>query len=336
MLIEKSNRIAVVHHWDGDGIASAAIIERIYANRKTLHFIIPQIGLYKADAISIEEVKHFNPDMLLILDYALNREDLNLLEERLGVTVGVVDHHATKPRDKAFCNPIAMGGAEELYPATSYILYKALNPNDFDANIRDLVALGIVGDLNWRDKLDLTNWIPGYSGSLKQLRYAATIIDSCYRLGDYNSIHHARRKLAKDGLKGVVGDIHLESRCRITEDELKKVMNTIKPAERHGSILVFRVETENYITSSIGRELAKRYPNNIVMLVNKVRRLGIDYIYVRSIKHKLRDALKMLRTKGLNVGGKDMVLVVTCRKPKCYEEQEVLSVLKAHLNKIHR
>ncbi len=332
-LIEESNRIAVVHHWDSDGIASAALIEKVYAYRKALSFTVPRIGLYRASAIPIENLRHSNPDILLILDYGLSREDLEHLEKKLGITIAVIDHHVTQPRDRAFCNPIAMGSSEDLYPATTYVLYRALDL-DTDTQILDLVALGIVGDFGWRPRLDLTRWIPEYSGSLELLKHVASIVDSCYRLGDYDCIRYVRRKLTKAGLSGIVSDTYLESKYRRVDNELRYLLETLQPSERRGPLLIFRAETESYITSFIGRELAKRFPNSMVILINKVRSLGMGYIYVRSLSHRLRDVLEELRAKGLEVGGKDMVFVVTCKSLECDEERDVLYALEAHLKSV--
>ncbi len=332
-LIEESNRVAIVHHWDSDGIASAVLIEKIYADRKSLSFTVPQIGLYRASAIPIENLRHSNPDILLILDYSLSLEDLEYLEKEFGIAIAVVDHHVTQPRDKAFCNPVAMGSPEDFYPATTYVLYRALDLGT-DTEILDLIALGIVGDLGWRPKLDLTRWIPGYSRSLELLKYVASIVDSCYRLGDYDCIHYAHRKLAEAGLSGVVSDTYLRSKYRHVDKELRYLLETLYPSERRGPLLIFRAETESYITSFIGRELAKRFPNNVVILINRVRSLNMGYIYVRSLSHRLRGILKLLRAKGLEVGGKDTVFVVTCKNPECVEERDVLYTLEAHLKSV--
>jgi len=333
MVIEESNRIAVVHHWDSDGVASAVLIEKVYAYRKTLSFSVPRIGLYTADAISVEDLRRFNPDTLLVLDYGLSGEDLEYLEKKLGVTIAVVDHHITQPRDEVFCNPIAMGNSEDLYPATAYILYRAL---DLDANteILDLVALGIVGDIGWKPRLDLTRWIPGYNRSLELLKHVTSIVDSCYRLGDYDCIYYVRRKLAEAGLSAIINDAYLEFKYRHIDNELKYVLENLQPSERYGPLLIFRVETESYITSLIGRELAKMFPKNVVVLINRIRSLGMGYIYVRSLSYRLRDALELLRVKNLDVGGKDTVFVIGCKNYECDEEQDTLYILKNHLKNI--
>ena len=326
-LVRRGRRVAVVHHWDCDGVASSALLTKL-VDIEELAFFIPRIGLYSVDAVPIKEIGSADPDLVILLDYGMSGDRVDELEKRLGKPVAVIDHHVVEGRSKAFCNPVASGFPEELYPSTTYVLFQELGAfNDRDKRILDLVALGIVADLGWRADLDLSRWLPSYSGSLEALRMAAAMVDSCYRLGDYACIDYARGKLLGD-IENVVNDPYLRSRYELVEREIRSALEHAAPTHAKGSTLVFEIDTSSYVTSAIGRELAKRYPRNVVVLVNRVRSLGMGYVYVRSASRSLRNVLTELRSRGLVVGGKDRVVVVTCSSMKCEELGEVLNALK--------
>ena len=101
----------------------------------------------------------------------------------------------------------------------------------------------------------------------------------------------------------------------------------------HGGVVVYRVVTDCYLTSQLGRELTARYPESIVALVNGVRRLGSAYIYVRSRRFSLRGVLERVRSV-MRAGGKDKVFVVPCRS-NCEEElAELLPLLSEHCEEL--
>jgi len=89
---------------------------------------------------------------------------------------------------------------------------------------------------------------------------------------------------------------------------------------------VFKLRTRSYITSLIGRELAYRFSNSVVVLLHIVEKLDCKYIYVRSMRYGLRSVLSEIKAHGLTVGGKDKVLVVTV-----HDEVAELSKVITHL-----
>jgi hypothetical protein len=308
----RDGTLAVVHHWDSDGIASAAIVSRLRSNAV---FCVPRIGLFSGDAVPAFE----GCDGILVLDYGISVGEVEALEGRLGVPVAVVDHHVNGARERLFCNPVALGGREGEWPSTTWVMRWLLGLEGFD----DLVALGLVGDLGFRaagflNRLDARL-------SLEELLLAASLVDSCYRAVDYEGIAYARRVLSDSGVRAVLRDDRLRGTLEGVEQEFSAVLGTLEPEVR-GSVVVYRVVTDRYLTSQLGRELAARHPESIVVLVNRVRRLGSAYIYVRSRRFSLRRVLERVRP-AMRAGGKDKVFVVSCRS-NCEEElAELLPLL---------
>jgi len=334
-LIDTCNTMAIVHHWDSDGIASAAILKRVYGSKDTTTlFLVPRIGIYRVSAIPIQQLAKVKPDLVLITDYSIDGREVDELERLLGVNTAVIDHHVTYPRTKAFCNPVALGEAEERYPSTTYLLHRALHIAN-DRELMDLVALGIVGDIGWKPKIDLSLWLPDYRGSIDILKHVVNTIDSCYRLGDYGCINYVLNRLSDEGIEAVLDDKYLESMRNSVEKEYIEVLRDIKPVLDVMQVTIFRINTVSYLTSLIGRELAKRFPNKVVMLVNTVESLGVGYVYVRSLNYRLRRVMEFLRSRGLEVGGKDSVFVVTCKSTSCKDEEElVYNAIVSYLNDV--
>ncbi|MHC1601075.1 MAG: DHH family phosphoesterase [Candidatus Nezhaarchaeales archaeon] len=314
-LLKNFKRIAVIHHWDSDGLASAALIGRYLSKFNVdTSFHIPKIGIYAIEAINLSEIKEQEPEALLILDYGIPVSHIEKLESLLGVDVIVVDHHINDVRSKSFFNPIAEGLSEDEYPSTTWVLRDLIDVEDS----LDLVALGVVGDLGKRleDKAlkgIIEGFISKFGLALDDIYEASNLVDSCYRLLDYSSIHYARRLLEDRGVEGVLRSPILDEKLLELKDEVDRALHSLKLIENGRSIKIFELATKSYITSLIGRELAHKFKNSIIMLIHEVKGLGLTYIYVRSLKFNLRGVLEALRKdQSMNIGGKDKVFVVTC------------------------
>jgi len=316
--LRTASSVAILHHWDADGIASAAILPKILNTR--IFFYVPKIGCYGLEAINIEWLRSLPLSLVLILDYGLPVEDVLKLEKTLNVKVAVIDHHLNRPLSNCFCNPVAMGFSEENYPSTTWVIRDLFNVKNLDL----YVALGIVGDLGKAiENHKFKNWVikkcQEHGLLLKDLFKAVEAIDSCYRLVDYNCINHARKVLTEFGVKGVLNDTLLSKNRDIVRENIGKALEKTELIRDYGKVKLFKLECDNYLTSIIGRELAYRFRGSVIVFDNAVKKLGLEYIYVRSYSFNLRNILSKLKSKGFNVGGKDYVFVVTC-KGKCGKE----------------
>ena len=330
-LIEEASKVSIIHHWDSDGIASAVLIAKKYKD-KISSFIIPRIGEYNIEAIDVNELKKLNPDLVLILDYGIPLSQLKILEKSIGVKVAVIDHHVNEFTVNAFCNPIAFGCAEEEYPSTTWVLREILGLEEFP----DIVALGIIGDLGKAIKdSSLLRWIEENIKSrglvIDDIIHAVNVVDSCYRLVDYECIDYVRRVLIEHKVKDIITDDYLRSKLLRLSEELSKALSSVKLVKEHdGFIKVFKVTTDAYITSLIGRELAYKHHNSIIVLQHEVKKLNKKYIYIRSYKYNLRSVLEAFKSMNMNVGGKDKVLVISC-DGKTYEMDTIINTIATYI-----
>lgn len=322
--------VAILHHWDADGIASAAILSKIL-NIQTF-FYVPKIGYYGLEAINVEWLRSLPLSLILILDYGLPVEDVLRLEKTLNVKVAVIDHHLNNTLNNCFCNPVAMGFTEENYPSTTWVIRDLFNVKNLDL----YVALGVVGDLGKAiEDHRLKNWVietcRKHGLFLKDLFKAVEAIDSCYKLVNYNYIEYARKVLTEFGVKGVLNNALLSKNKDIIRENVINALENIELVKDYGKVKLFKLECDNYLTSIIGRELAYRFKDSIIVFDNNVKKLGLKYIYIRSYSFNLRNILNELKSKGFNVGGKDYVLVITCKREYGKEINTVLNTLLKHV-----
>ena len=330
--MEKSEKIAIIHHWDSDGIASSTIITNML-KRKEFFFYIPKIGVYNIESIDINRLRDLSPSTILILDYGISTKELSKLKDILDVNIAIIDHHVNNIVDNiTLCNPIAFGYSGSSYPSTTWVIKELLRVEDLD----DIIALGLLGDLGKSIiSHKLNEWIlkicQKHNLALSELFEAVNIIDSCYKLIDEDCINYARNTLIKQGVKGVLNNEFLKNKFETLKMVVDYALKNVDLIKDYGVIKLFELSNDYYITSHIGREIAYRFKNNVIILKHFIQKLDLTYIYVRSYKYRLRNILEKLRHEGLHVGGKDYVFVVTCNN-NCYEELDlILKVLMKHL-----
>jgi single-stranded DNA-specific DHH superfamily exonuclease len=208
-----AEKVFIVHHWDADGVASAALLARRLGG-KLVGTDVPRIGVYAAEAVP-EPPRNA---LLVVLDYGIPGPEYDKLAERTSTPIAVVDHHAVEPprRLSTYCNPVALKkGSERDYPGNSLLVYKLLG-EPRDTGDQFLAALGVVGDLEPFLKAGRKH--PGLAlaeellretnVSLEEASRLARSIDSCYRLLDYDCLRYAVTRLAENPL-GALNDRRL-------------------------------------------------------------------------------------------------------------------------------
>jgi len=327
--LARAGRVAVIHHWDADGLASAAITARLLKSKNVL-FLVPKVGYYSLSAIDINAIKRFRPDLTLILDYGLPASEVRELSRAVSSTVAVIDHHVNECADDIlFCNPLACGSSEEDYPSTTWVLKNLINTGSTD----DLISLGIVGDLGKAlEDHPLKDWVEAsarrYGLTLQDLGKASELVDACYRLVDYECMVVARRSLIEEGVAEILCNELLKSKLVALRNEVEEALGKLEFLKDYSVLKVFKLRTTSYITSLVGRKLSYKYQDSVVVLVHYVEKLGLGYIYVRSHKYSLRKVLERLKAEGLRVGGKDKVFVVTVRNGVSELDRLVSSLLQ--------
>ena len=104
-LLDKKSHVLIIHHWDSDGVSSAAIITQyLNANFPSLiiDYVIPDVGTYRIlpndkNAIGNISIPKSYYDMTVILDYSVPEDDIINYASKFAHPVVVYDHHLRTP-----------------------------------------------------------------------------------------------------------------------------------------------------------------------------------------------------------------------------------------------
>ncbi len=330
--------VYIVHHWDTDGIASAALLLRMFQNR-VVGFSPPAIGFYSSDSIKLPENEY---EALVVVDYGIDGSDYDRLRNRLKHhELLIFDHHHVKPPISTmyYCNPVAYGSSENECPSTSFLLYTLLGEPSED-EYRILAALGIVGDL--APFIDSSKPHPGIeiaekllAGTrldLKALRKIVDLVDSCYRILDRECILKTVRA-ASENPKELREEAWLHEARIKAEYLLQQALGSVEETYNNGPVKVYKLAVDAYVTSYVGRRLSAKNPENIVVLVHYMPSQKRGFIYVRSMAHRLDRVIDALKNMGVKVGGKTNVLVV---EYTAHEEENLVKILLKTISDILR
>ncbi len=311
VLSQLSNPL-IIHHWDVDGIASAALLQRLYGWRLR-H--IPPIDEYGTNALR-EAPSHTE---VVFLDYGGVDAIKYYLETHMPAKAVIVDHHRYQcPRNPRLtcCNPVAWGGLEDHYPSTTILLYQALGAG------LDLAILGWLGDQPAAvERVGSATGLP--SNILNRYSEAARTIDSCYIILSRECVEHAVELLASRGVDAVSTDPVLTNARLKADKVVSEASRETRLIGSWGPIKAYILELDALVTSAIGRKLAAEDPSSIIVLAHWIPGLGKCKLYVRSVRYKVgriaSSLAKALKTKHLSVsvGGKDYVLVAHVYGSNC-------------------
>jgi len=307
----------VIHHWDTDGICSAAKLIDIH-EPENYGNITPPIGEFSFDD-RIRDALKMDDEIFIV--------DLNLpgVAEELEREVTFIDHHH-QPRIAnrlvTQINPLLSGGSPEDYPSATAVISEFFGSWDL------LSVLGAVGDVG---KMALENGrirmaLEGSPLDMEQVSRLVELIDSNYismdRLGVESAVSAV---LEEDPLE------LLEN--REWNDKLEKVKNSVEEAlssitELNGFAYI-EMRTGLNIISKVARKATWElgYPGAIV--VNRDFN-GKAQTYFR-IRDNLEESMDLpsliekLRSIGVNAGGKKVVVGSVYEKERM---DEVLSLIK--------
>jgi single-stranded DNA-specific DHH superfamily exonuclease len=311
-------RVAVVHHWDADGITSAAlVIEEARRVSPTAEVInrSPTIGRWFLGPEEIAQVRAWGPDLLVLVDLAIRDDDLMSILNGLEVPVLMVDHHrAEVPRDTRvqYHNPVAQGDPEEENPACSWVLGRLLGRR---ADL--LTVLGVFGDRG-RGVENEPIW-PRLRAFLEEsgleeidMHNLVDLVDSSAKRMDVKAVDAAVGHLL-DGWRDPRALLKLpEWNAAAAEVESAMVEQLERgPETVLGQTLVKTIDTPYLVISTAARRLIRTRGQPVVVVVNLGYSSEETQMYIRRLGDlDLSPMIGQLRDKGLSSGGKGEVVGV--------------------------
>ncbi|MFO8132598.1 MAG: DHH family phosphoesterase [Thermoplasmatota archaeon] len=288
----------LLHHWDTDGICSAAML---YTGSEDIR--TPSIGNYALTEEEIQDIKENDYDEIVVVDLALHAESLQTLAAMTDVTV--YDHHVTEQVPTVtYHNPILTGADGEEYPSASVVVAEVLDRED-----SLLAMLGAVGD--WEERLKdipfyrhVEAFMQRHDLAFEDLHRMTRLIDANYKAGDRAAVEQAVVDIAgaDDVASFILENEDWRRKRKSIRQEIQAALDA--PAEKLGPLTVKRLDTPYNIISTVTRQLwdGECY----VMVVNCGFFDEQCQLYVRG--SDCRPLIKQAKEHGYVAGGKQHVL----------------------------
>lgn len=287
--IKKEDRVAIIHHWDMDGISSSAIISKVLEDLRgegAQEVTIPDQRSYhltEKDHDILEEV-----DKLIVLDFNLKADELESLGDRFDLDVLVVDHHSfDRVPNVDFVNP--RQDDAEVYVPCSKICLDIARAFDLADELRWIAGMGIIQDFgvaSCPELFELMNekyrtYLPEelsqqeLAKNCEYGRYASVLNIKPYR----DSKHYAKLAyealMKSNDLKELeaqeeyrqVYEVYLEM-----QDEFNEAVENYeeeREIDRQKMIIFFEIESDFHITSSIATNMSTKSPEWVHIVIQK-------------------------------------------------------------------
>ncbi|EHP86154.1 DHH family phosphoesterase [Methanotorris formicicus] len=307
----------IIHHWDADGITSAALTVKAL-NLEDFVNITPPIGEFRFD----DRIKKYieKAEKIYVLDLNLPQEVEDIEKETI-----FIDHHIQKKIKNPYVkqiNPVLDG---KDFPSASFVV------SEYFSNWDYLSALGAVGDIGERafnipKVLELLNLEGiGKEDALKLVQ----LIDSNYIIMDRESVEKAVKVVLELEPKEILEYEEWNKNLEKINDAIENAISNIKVKEGFAFI---EFESKFNIISKVARKVVWEMSYDGAIVVNKDFH-GKAQIYFRISpnlvdKIKMNDIINTLKTKGFNAGGKKDVLGCILEKD---DVDEVLKIINEYL-----
>ncbi|MFP4038580.1 MAG: DHHA1 domain-containing protein [Candidatus Nanohaloarchaea archaeon] len=292
--IDEDERVKILHHWDMDGVASAAIISKILRQERGEEGDDVSIPLERAYHLSEEEKEGLHDfDKLIVLDFNLKAEELEELNEFIDVLV--VDHHDfDRVPEVDFVNPREFKA--DVYVPCSKICLDIASEFGLEDGVRWIAGMGVIQDFGVDscpglfEKLeeDYEKYLPEelsqheLAKNCEYGRYASVLNIKPYR----DSTHFA--KLAYQALMKSEDLMELEAQEEYRQvyevyiemqDEFNDAVENYeeeREINREKMVIFFEIDSEFNITSSISTNMSTKTPEWIHLVVQKDEEVNIS------------------------------------------------------------
>ena len=287
--IDRDDTVSVIHHWDMDGTASATITSKIVEKgrgRPVDSVSIPSERAYHLSEDDREMLE--DTDVLIVLDFNLQADELEEVTDRYDLDVMVVDHHTfDRVPDVTFLNPREQDA--EIYVPASKLTLEIASEFDLEDELRWIAGLGVIQDFGVDScpemfeklKEDYSKYMPE---ELTQQQLAKNCeygrYSSVLNIKPYRDSHHYA-ELAYQALMNSDDLMELEAQEEYRkvyevylemQDEFNRLMEHYeedRDIDRDECIIFFELESDFHITSSIATNMSTKTPEWIHLVIQK-------------------------------------------------------------------
>lgn len=291
---DEDDRVKILHHWDMDGVASAAIISKILRSERGKEADDVSIPLERAYHLSEEETEKLHEyDKLIVLDFNLKADELEKLNQFIDVLV--VDHHDFDRRpDISFVNPREFDA--DVYVPCSKICLDIAEEFGLEDEVRWIAGMGVIQDFGVDScpelfealNEDYEKYLPEeltqreLAKNCEYGRYASVLNIKPYRDSRHFSDLAYRALMKSDDLMELealeeyrqVYEVYLEMQDEFTE--MVENYEEEREIDREKMVIFFEIDSEFNITSSISTNMSTKTPEWIHLVIQKDDEVNIS------------------------------------------------------------
>ena len=301
----------IIHHWDTDGITSAALVAKALGLEE-FENLSPPIGEFRFDERIRRAIE--KADIIYVLDLNLPEEVEEIRKETI-----FIDHHIQakieNPKVKQI-NPALNG---EYAPSASFVV------SQYFGIWNELTSLGALGDIGKR-ALEIPKVRKLLTINTEEALRLVQLIDSNYVVMDRGGVEKAVKVLLTYDIKEL---LEYEPWIRKAEAIEKTINDAIGSLDLREGFAFITFESPFNVISKVARKVVWELGYRGAVVVNRDFH-GKAQIYVRispelAGKMDMGEIIFALRKKGFNAGGKREVLGCICEKSKVDEALEVVN-----------
>ncbi|WP_414837379.1 DHH family phosphoesterase [Candidatus Nanosalina sp. VS9-1] len=292
----ENEKIEIVHHWDMDGTSSSVIVSKILEEvrgRPADNVTIPYERAYhleEEDRKRLEEV-----DRLIVLDFNLEADELEELEEEYDLEILVVDHHTFgREPEVPFVNPRTEDG--EAYVPCSKICLDISAEFGLEDGLDWIAGLGVIQDFGVNSCPELFEKLDEKYGTYFPEELTQEELAKNCEYGRYSSVLNIKpyrdskhfAKLAYQALmnSGELQELEAQEEYRQVyevylemQDEFNRMMEDYeedREINRDKCIIFFEIDSDFNITSSIATNMSTKTPDWIHLVIQKDDEINIS------------------------------------------------------------
>ncbi len=291
--------VAILHHWDTDGLASAALFAAYIQEQSpktVLQFFHPTINNYFLTPHEYTEIEQCAPDVLIVTDLNFAVDVIEQLEQQ-HAQVFVFDHHS---QTADIQRP---GKQDSSYPGCSYLVAEYLQ-----SPLQLVGVLGMVGDQEEKLKDNdqyyqiVEQVMKEQEISFDELLRITKLMDTAYVVGDTESFVGIIQLLQQDPKVLLTHSGLLQNEERIKKEMEKELATELK---EHGSRVLFHsIASDFSLISEITRALARQHPEQIIVTEQERGDDSSLYVRRRDSDYDCGAVVQLARERGYNAGGK--------------------------------
>ena len=330
--IDKEKDTLLFHHWDTDGIASAALLLRELKLEKVRTFT-PKIGNYLIDEDDKQKIEEIDPDQAIVADMALPEDSIEFLKN-FG-KAHIFDHHLQDEHEvELHYNPITDGSSPEEFPSATWVITDYL-----DEQPDLLTVLGAFGDREEKLKENdlametVDQVLSELDTDFEAVLKCAERMDTLYKVGKRHQITF---------MPIVLKDVELPEDI-LDRDDLKENEEKLKEAidqeveaslEQIDDEILYRDMSSPYnMISTVTRRLAWSREDKKVVVSNSEFQADKCQIYIRGPLANSQKIIEEMKEKGYSAGGKsDVVGMVVPEEDKEEVLQNIFNILQEENN----